>query len=118
LLVIPTKARNKEGAYQLINYLMEPEVAGANTNFNYYANPILTSTPYIEPQLLKDPGLYPPQSVFRRLVAQPPLSVNVEEEIGRIWGKLRSAQSTPDEPALSEITEKFPLKPKQENALP
>ena len=70
------------------------------------------------PHLIVDPGLYPPQSVFKRLVAQPPLSVNVEEEIGRIWGKLRSAQSTPDEPALSEITEKFPLKPKQENASP
>jgi spermidine/putrescine-binding protein len=88
LLVIPGKAQNKDGAYQLLNYLMKSEVAAANTNFLQYANPILTSTPFIEPELLKDPGLYPPKSVLKRLTIQPPMSLNVEVELKRIWSKL------------------------------
>ena len=88
LLVIPGKAQNKDGAYQLLNYLMKSEVAAANTNFLQYANPVLTSTPFIEPELLKDPGLYPPKSVLKRLAIQPPMSLNVEVEMKRIWSKL------------------------------
>jgi len=88
LLVMPSKAPNKDGAYQLLNYLMKSEVAAANTNFLQYANPILTSTPFIKPELLKDPGLYPPKSVLKRLAIQPPMSVNVEVEMKRIWSKL------------------------------
>jgi putrescine transport system substrate-binding protein len=88
LLVMPSKAQNKDGAYQLLNYLMKSEVAADNTNFLQYANPILTSTPFIEPALLKDPGLYPPKSVLKRLTVQPPMALNVEVEMKRIWARL------------------------------
>lgn len=88
LLVMPSKSPNKDGAYKLLNYLMKSEVAAANTNFLQYANPILTSTPFIKPELLKDPGLYPAKSVLKRLTIQPPMSVNVEVEMKRIWSKL------------------------------
>ncbi len=88
LLVMPSKARNKDGAYQLLNYLMKSEVAAANTNFLQFANPVLTSTPFIEPELLKNPGLYPPKSVLKRLTIQPPMPVDIEAEMARIWAKL------------------------------
>ena len=88
LLVMPSKARNKEGAYQLLNYLMKSEVAAANTNFLQFANPVLTSTPFIEPELLTNPGLYPPKSVLKRLTIQPPIPVDIEAEMVRIWAKL------------------------------
>ena len=88
LLVMPSKARNKDGAYQLLNYLMKPEVAAANTNFLQYANPVLASAPFIAPELLKDPGLYPPKSVLKRLTIQPPMPVDIEAEMKRIWSKL------------------------------
>jgi putrescine transport system substrate-binding protein len=88
LFVIPNKSQNKDGAYQLLNYMLKPEVAAANTNFLQYANPILTSAPFIEPKLLSDPGLYPPKSVLKRLAVQPPMAANVEAELKRIWSKL------------------------------
>jgi putrescine transport system substrate-binding protein len=88
LFVIPNKSQNKDGAYQLLNYMLKPEVAAANTNFLQYANPILTSAPYIEPKLLSDPGLYPPKSVLKRLAVQPPMAANIEAELRRIWSKL------------------------------
>ncbi len=88
LLVIPGKAQNKAGAYQLINYILKPEVAAANTNFLQYANAVVNSAPFIEPALLKDPGLYPPKSVLKRLTVQPPMALNVEVEMKRIWARL------------------------------
>lgn len=88
LFIIPNKSQNKDGAYQLLNYMLKPEVAAANTNFLQYANPILTSAPYIEPKLLSDPGLYPPKSVLKRLAVQPPMAANIEAELRRIWSKL------------------------------
>ena len=88
LFVIPNNSQNKDGAYQLLNYMMKPEVAAANTNFLQYANPITTSAPFIEAKLLSDPGLYPPKSILKRLSVQPPMAANVEAELKRIWAKL------------------------------
>ena len=88
LLVMPSKAPNKDGAYQLLNYFMKSEAAAANTNFIQFANPVLTSTPFIEPELLANPGLYPPKSVLKRLTVQPPIPVDIEAEMARIWAKL------------------------------
>jgi putrescine transport system substrate-binding protein len=89
LLVIPSHAKNPAAAYQLLNFLLRPDVAGSNTNFVQYANPNLASKPFIEQALLRDPGVYPPASVLKRLTVSPSLTTNVEAEINRIWGLLR-----------------------------
>ncbi len=89
LLVIPGNAPNKEGAYQLINFMLKPEVAAANTNYVQYANANLASAPLINPELLANPGLYPPQNTLKRLAVLPPLTVSIEDELKRIWAKLK-----------------------------
>jgi putrescine transport system substrate-binding protein len=94
LIVIPGQSKNKDAAYQFLNYMLKPEVAAASTNYLQYANPVLASAKLIDPKLMKDPGLYPPQSVMKRLAIQPPLAANVETELGRIWSKLNKEQLT------------------------
>jgi putrescine transport system substrate-binding protein len=89
MLVIPTKAQNKDGAYKLVDYLMRPDVAGANTNYIQYANPVTASAQYIDAALLADPGLFPPKSVWKRLAILPPLPADTEAELTRIWSKLK-----------------------------
>ncbi|MGB9142708.1 MAG: extracellular solute-binding protein [Aestuariivirga sp.] len=89
LFVIPAKGQSKDAAYKLIDYMMKPEVAAANTNFLQYANPITKSGPFIEPKLLADPGLYPPKKVLERLFVQRPMQGDVEKELLRIWSKLK-----------------------------
>ena len=87
-LVIPSKAQNKDAAYQLIDFMLRPEVAAANTNFLRFANAVTASAPFIDKVLLDDPGLYPPQSTLKRISAMTPISVPVEELLKRIWDKL------------------------------
>jgi putrescine transport system substrate-binding protein len=89
LLVIPRNAQNLAGAYKLVDFLLKPETAAANTNFVQYANPVVDSIKFIEPALLSDPGLYPSADILSRLAVLPPLTANVEAEIQRIWAKLR-----------------------------
>jgi putrescine transport system substrate-binding protein len=89
LLVIPRNAKNLDGAYKLVDFLLKPETAAANTNFVQYANPVVDSIKFIKPALLSDPGLYPSADTLSRLAVLPPLTENVDAEIQRIWAKLR-----------------------------
>lgn len=88
-LVVPRYARNVEAAYKLINYLMEPKIAATNTNFLQYANPIVSAAEFIEPALLNDPGLYPPEKVMSRLAVMPPLADSVTAQYKQSWSRLR-----------------------------
>ncbi len=59
VLAIPANAANTEGAHAFIDYLSTPEVAAANTNYNAYPNPILSSAQWVEHSILNNPGVYP-----------------------------------------------------------
>jgi putrescine transport system substrate-binding protein len=89
LLVIPANAPNVDEAYKLLNFLLDGEVAAANTNYLHLANPNKASAPYIDPDLMNDVGLYPSAEVLARLQILPPLNNTVQDELRRIWTKLR-----------------------------
>jgi putrescine transport system substrate-binding protein len=91
LMVIPAKAKNADEAYKFLNFLLEPEVAAANTNYLRFANPNKASAPFIEEALMNDSGLYPPAEVLARLEVLLPMTPNVEAELTRIWAKLTKA---------------------------
>jgi putrescine transport system substrate-binding protein len=86
--VIPTNAPNKDGAYQLIDFMLRPDIAAANTNFLRYANPVLTSAPFIEPALLKNRGLYPPPATLKKVSATAPISPDEEKLMRAAWEQL------------------------------
>ncbi len=87
-MVIPSHAQNKDAAYQLINFMLRPEIAGGSTNFLRYANAVTTSAPFIDPVLLNDPGLYPPVETLKKVSAMTPISAPVEAMLYEIWKKL------------------------------
>jgi len=86
--VIPTNAQNKDAAYKLIDFMLRPDIAAANTNFLHYANPITTSAQYIEPAILKEKGLYPPSATLKKISAIAPISPDEEKLLQATWEKL------------------------------
>jgi putrescine transport system substrate-binding protein len=86
--VIPTNSQNQDAAYELINFMLRPDIAAANTNFLHYANPVLTSAQYIEPQILKEKGLYPPAATLKKISAIAPISPDEEKLLLQAWEKL------------------------------
>jgi spermidine/putrescine transport system substrate-binding protein len=50
-----------------MNYLMEPEVAAAITNFTFYPSPNEAAREFIDPEILDNPGIYPPPEVMANM---------------------------------------------------
>lgn len=66
-ICIPAASQRYETALHFINYLLEPEVGAAITNFTYYASPNTAATPFISPDILEDPSIYPPAEIQAKL---------------------------------------------------
>ena len=66
-LSIPSKAPHRELAEAFINFILEPEVGAQLANFNRLATPNREALPWIHPADLKDPAIYPPAEIRRRL---------------------------------------------------
>lgn len=64
---IPRTSQRYETALHFLNYLMEPEAAAAITNYTYYASPNDAARPFINEDILNNPGIYPPADVNEKL---------------------------------------------------
>lgn len=68
-LCIPKKAPHPENAHLWINFMLEPQVAAALSNFTVYATPNQEATKYVDQELLANKNIYPPEEVLSRLEA-------------------------------------------------
>ncbi len=58
-LLIPADAPHPLAAHKFLNFILEPQVIAAVTNYIHYANDNLAANPYVDPQILNDPAIYP-----------------------------------------------------------
>lgn len=66
-MCVTASSQRQETAMHFINYLLDGEVGAAITNFTYYASPNAAAKPFIEAEILEDPGIYPPDEVMAKL---------------------------------------------------
>jgi putrescine transport system substrate-binding protein len=92
MLVIPRDAPNPEGAHAFINFLMDPEVAAANTNYVAYPNANLASRAMIEPEILNDPTIYPTDATIATSWTLRPYDSATDRIVTRIWTRVRTGQ--------------------------
>ncbi|TXH76975.1 MAG: extracellular solute-binding protein [Lysobacteraceae bacterium] len=67
VIAIPRQAKHTDNAHRFIDYLMEPQVIAAISNYVAYANGNSGSTKLIDSTIAKDPGVYPPVEVRTKL---------------------------------------------------
>lgn len=65
-LCIPAKARNIENAYALISFIMEPEINAQIVNGVSYASANAPAKAFIDPAILEDKAIYPPDEIVDR----------------------------------------------------
>lgn len=65
-LAISESAPHEDNAYLWLNFLLEPEIAAANSNYTRYSTPNEKALSKIEPELLADKNLYPSDKVLDR----------------------------------------------------
>lgn len=92
MLVIPRDAPNPEGAHAFINFLMDPEIAAANTNYVAYPNANLASRPMVEPEILADETIYPTDETIGRSWTLRPYDSRTDRVVTRIWTRVRTGQ--------------------------
>ena len=63
-MCIPSCAKEKEAAETFINFLCDPEIAGANMDWICYGTPISAAKEYIDPEMVNDPVTYPDQNIL------------------------------------------------------
>jgi putrescine transport system substrate-binding protein len=92
MLAIPKDAKNVDNAYAFINYLLDPKVAAANTNFVTYPNPVPASRPMVEKTISEDTSIYPPAEVDAKLFTFAVLPPEVDRQYTRIWTELKTGR--------------------------
>ena len=77
-------------AHAFLNFLMDPKVAGKEPSVTYYAQCISAAKPYIDPTILSNLSVYPPQQVIDKLEAQKALG-DGQKLRDEIWTEFKSS---------------------------
>ena len=63
-MCIPSCAKEKEAAETFINFLCDPEIAGANMDWICYSTPISAAKDYMDPETIESPVSYPSDEIL------------------------------------------------------
>ncbi len=66
-MAIPKDAPHPENAHEFMNYILEPKVGAALTNYINYGSPNKAAEPLIKKSITGDPLIYPPPDVLAKL---------------------------------------------------
>jgi spermidine/putrescine-binding protein len=65
--VMMAGAPHPNGSYAWLDFIHRPAVQGEESNYNFYATPDEAAKPYVKPELLADPAVFPPEDVISKL---------------------------------------------------
>jgi spermidine/putrescine transport system substrate-binding protein len=88
-LVILANAPNKPLAEKFLNFCLEPEVAARISNFTQFSTPNLAARAKIQPALLNNPAIYPPDDVMKKLEFLTDLGSNLRL-YDEVWTQIKS----------------------------
>lgn len=92
MLVIPSDAPNPEGAHAFINFLMDPEVIAQITDYVVYANANASSLEFVDPEVVADLAVFPPDSARENMWQMQPYDSRTDRTATRLWTRVRTGQ--------------------------
>ncbi len=88
-MCIPVTSTKQEYAEAYINFMCDPEIAGANMDYVGYSTPISEAKQYLDPEVVADPLHYPSDEVL----ANTEVFVNLPDEIAdlldTLWAEVK-----------------------------
>src|SRR5699024_11060191 len=88
-ICIPATSAHKAEAEEYINFLCDPEIAGANMDYIGYSTPISAAKEYMDPEMVASEIHYPSDDVLEK--AQ--VFVNMPEEtnqlVDQLWAEVK-----------------------------
>lgn len=83
-------APHPNASHAFINFILDPANQGKETNFTYYASGEEEAKKYIQPEILKNVGIYPPAEVVAKLEPAVDLPNDALQYREEAWTKLKS----------------------------
>jgi putrescine transport system substrate-binding protein len=91
-LAIPADAPHPDNAHKFINYILEPQVVAAISNYVYYANPNLPALEFVDEEVKSNPGIYPPAETIAKAFVMKAHTPDFEEVLTRTWTRIKTGQ--------------------------
>ncbi|MCA1939772.1 MAG: polyamine ABC transporter substrate-binding protein [Caenispirillum bisanense] len=89
-LAIPADAPHPENAHKFINYILQPQVVGAITNYVSYANAVPASKDVVDPEIWNNPSIFPTDEVKQKLFVDKPANQKLDRLRTRTWNKIKT----------------------------
>jgi putrescine transport system substrate-binding protein len=87
---VPADAPHPEEAFAFIDFMLDPHIAARNSNYVYYANGNKDSQQYLDPDVIDDPAIYPPEAVIDKLFTTTPNDPKVQRVVTRLWTRIKT----------------------------
>jgi putrescine transport system substrate-binding protein len=91
-LLIPASAPHPEAAHKFLNFILEPKVIAEITNDIHYGNDNLAARPFVNPDILRDPAVYPSPEVRARLYLPSELGADYYRQRTRVWTHIKTGE--------------------------
>lgn len=91
--VIPANSGHQYTAELFLNFLMRPEINAQIANQNLYATPNEAAFPFIKPEILNNPVIFPQQAAMKNAEIILPLSARGEKLYNAAWARFLAAGS-------------------------
>lgn len=91
-MAIPADAPHPNNATKFLNYILEPKVAAAISNYVFYANPNAAATAYVDDDVKSDPGIYPTAKVKKNLFTATVNTPKFDRLLTRAWTRIKTGQ--------------------------
>ena len=90
-MCIPACCQEKEAAELFINFLCDPEIAGANMDWISYSTPISAAKEYMDPETVSDPVSYPPDQVLANGTSYAHLPEEITRYVESLFMEVRNS---------------------------
>ncbi len=90
MMAIPADAAHPKNALAFMNYIMRPEVHAGLTNKVKYANPNKESRKFINPEVAKNPSVFPNSSEMETMVAPKALTNDIRRLSTRAYTSFKT----------------------------
>ena len=89
-MCIPTCCQEKEAAELFINFLCDPEIAGANMDWICYSTPLSAAKEFMDPETVSDPVSYPADEVLANGSSYAFLPEDISRYVESLFMKVRN----------------------------
>lgn len=88
-MCIPVTSSHKAEAEAYINFLCDPEIAGANMNYVGYSTPESAAKAYMDEEMVESPVYYPDDEILERTEVFVNLPENTGKLVDQLWAEVK-----------------------------